>query len=121
MNRKITWTSTNTNVATVNDKGEVTAVGKGTCEIKATSEKNANVFGSCNVTVTEVEVESISLDKQTLKVGTGKTSEALVVTFTPANATNKAITWSSNATSIATVSNGKVTGIKEGTATITAT
>ena len=121
MNRKITWTSTNTNVATVNDKGEVTAVGKGTCEVKATSEKNANVYGSCSVTVREIEVESISLDKQTLKVGPGKTSEALVVTFTPSNATNKTITWSSNATSIATVTDGKVTGVKEGTATITAT
>ena len=121
MNRKITWTSTNTNVATVNDKGEVTAVGKGTCEVKATSEKNASVYGSCSVTVSEIEVESISLDKQTLKVGPGKTSEALKVTFTPANATNKTITWSSNATSIATVSDGKVTGVKEGTATITAT
>ena len=121
MNRKITWTSTDTNVATVNDKGEVTAVGKGTCEVKATSEKNANVYGSCSVTVSEIEVESISLDKQTLKVGPGKTSEALVVTFTPSNATNKTITWSSNATSIATVTDGKVTGVKEGTATITAT
>ena len=121
MNRKITWTSTNTNVATVNDKGEVTAIGKGTCTIKATSDKNASVFGSCSVTVSEIEVESISLDKQTLKVGTGKTSEALVVTFTPANATNKTITWSSNPTSIATVTDGKVTGVKEGTATITAT
>ena len=121
MNRKITWTSTDTNVATVNDKGEVTAVGKGTCEVKATSEKNANVYGSCSVTVSEIEVESISLDKQTLKVGPGKTSEALVVTFTPANATNKKVTWSSNATSIATVTDGKVTGVKEGTATITAT
>ena len=121
MNRKITWTSTNTKVATVNDKGEVTAVGKGTCEVKATSEKNANVFGSCSVTVSEIEVESISLDKQTLKVGPGKTSEALKVTFTPANATNKTITWKSNTTTVATVSDGKVTGIKEGTATITAT
>ena len=121
MNRKVTWTSTDTKVATVNDKGEVTAVGKGTCEVKATSEKNANVYGSCSVTVSEIEVEIISLDKQTLKVGPGKTSEALNVTFTPANATNKIITWSSNPTSIATVSDGKVTGIKEGTATITAT
>ena len=121
MNRKIVWTTTNENVAKVNDKGEVTAVGKGTCEIKATSEKNANVYGSCNVTVSEVEVESISLDKQTLKVAPGKTSEALVVTFTPANATNKTITWSSNTTSVATVTDGKVTGVKEGTATITAT
>ena len=73
------------------------------------------------VIVKEIEVESISLSKNTLKVGPGKTSEALVVTFTPANATNKKVTWSSNATSIATVTDGKVTGVAEGTATITAT
>ena len=121
MNRKIVWSSTDENVATVNDKGEVTAVGKGTCTIKATSEKNASVYGSCSVTVSEVEVESISLDKPTLKVGPGKTSEALNVTFNPTNATNKTITWRSSSDSIATVSNGKVTGVAEGTATITAT
>ena len=121
MNRKIVWSSTDENVAKVNESGEVTAVGKGTCIIKATSEKNASVYGSCSVTVSEVEVESISLDKETLKVGIGKTSEALVVTFTPTNATNKTITWSSSSDSIATVSDGKVTGVAEGTATITAT
>ena len=121
MNRKIVWSSTDENVATVNDKGEVTAVGKGTCTIKATSEKNASVYGSCSVTVSEVEVESISLDKETLTVGIRRTSETLVVTFTPANATNKTITWSSSSDSIATVSEGKVTGVAEGTATITAT
>ena len=69
----------------------------------------------------EIEVESISLDKTTLKIGIGKTSEALNVTFTPANAKDKTITWSSNSETIATVSNGKVTGVAEGTATITAT
>ena len=51
MNRKITWSSTDTNIATVNEKGEVTAVGKGTCTIKATSDQNANVYGSCSVIV----------------------------------------------------------------------
>ena len=51
MNKNVIWTSTNTNVATVNGSGEVTAVGKGTCTIKATSETNANVYGSCSVTV----------------------------------------------------------------------
>ena len=69
----------------------------------------------------EVEIESISLDKTTLKVGIGNTSEALNVTFTPANATNKKVTWSSNPTSIATVADGKVIGVAEGTAIITAT
>ena len=69
----------------------------------------------------EIEVESISLDKTTLKIGIGKTSEALNVTFTPANAKDKTITWSSNLETVATVSDGKVTGVAEGTATITAT
>ena len=73
------------------------------------------------VIVKEIEVESISLDKTTLKIGIGNTSEALNVTFTPANAKDKTITWSSNPKSVATVSEGKVTGVSEGTATITAT
>ena len=51
MNKNVIWTSTDTNVATVNGSGEVTAVRKGTCTIKATSETNANVYGSCSVTV----------------------------------------------------------------------
>ena len=84
-------------------------------------EQNVGEYTKDNNKDKEIEIESISLDKQTLKVGLGKTSEALKVTFTPANATNKTITWSSNPTSIATVTDGKVTGVKEGTATITAT
>ena len=51
MNKNVIWTSTDANVATVNGSGEVTAVGKGTCTIKATSETNANVYGSCSVII----------------------------------------------------------------------
>ena len=84
-------------------------------------EQNIEEYIKDNNKDKEIEVESISLNKQTLKVGIGITSEALVVTFTPSNATNKTITWKSEPTSVATVSDGKVTGIAEGTATITAT
>ena len=69
----------------------------------------------------EIEVESISLDKTTLKIGLGRTSEALNVTFTPTNATDKKITWKSEPETVAKVNDGKVTGVAEGTATITAT
>ena len=70
----------------------------------------------------EIEVESISLDKTTLKIGIGNTLEALNVTFTPANATNKKVTWSSNSETIATVNEkGEITAVAKGTATITAT
>ena len=84
-------------------------------------DQNVGEYTKDNNKDKEIEIESISLDKQTLKVGLGKTSEALNVTFTPANATNKKVTWSSNSETIATVSDGKVTGVAEGTATITAT
>ena len=84
-------------------------------------EQNVGEYTKDNNKDKEIEIESISLDKQTLKVGLGKTSEALNVTFTPANATNKKVTWSSNSETIATVSDGKVTGVAEGTATITVT
>lgn len=69
-------------------------------------------------TTTTVDVTGISLNKTstTLKVGS---SETLTYTITPSNATNKNVTWSSSNTNVATVSNGMITGINEGTATIT--
>ena len=64
---------------------------------------------------------AITVSPKTLTVETGS-SKNLTVTFTPAEATNKSVTWTSSNTSVATVSDsGKVTGIAKGTATITAT
>ena len=65
-------------------------------------------------------VTSISLNKtsETLNVGSTVT---LTATVNPSNANNKNVTWSSNNTSVATVSNGVVTAKTAGTATITAT
>ncbi|OOM80240.1 kappa-carrageenase precursor [Clostridium puniceum] len=67
-----------------------------------------------------VNVTGISLDKTstTLNVGSIQT---LSPTIIPTNATNKTVTWSSSNTSVATVSNGVVTGKAIGTAIITAT
>ena len=68
--------------------------------------------------VLTIPAESVTLDKTqcTLTVGSDVT---LVATVNPANATDKSVTWTSSNTSIATVSNGIVTAINEGTATIT--
>lgn len=67
-----------------------------------------------------VPVTAISIPS-TKSISTGN-SETLTVTYTPSNAnTGKAITWTSNNNSVATVLNGTVNGVSPGTATITAT
>ena len=65
-----------------------------------------------------VPVTGVSLNKSTLTLTEGN-SETLTATITPANATDKTVTWSTSDANIATVSNGKVTAIAEGSATIT--
>ena len=65
-------------------------------------------------------VTGISLSPTSATIETGKT-QTLTVTITPSNASNKNVTWKSSNTGVATVSNGVVTGVTPGTATITAT
>lgn len=116
-NKSVTWTSNNTKVATVNDNGLVTAVGKGTATIKATSVADSSVYASCSVTVS-VPVSGVSLNTTTLNVGIGETA-TLTATVSPSDADNLQVTWSSGSTSVATVStSGVVTGVAAGTTVI---
>jgi len=116
-NKTVTWTSSNKSVATVNSAGKVTAVGAGTTTITAlVGTKTA----TCKVTV-KVPLESISLNKKSMNVVTGKTG-SLSVKYNPTDTTDsRTITWSTSDKTVATVSStGKVTGKKPGKATITA-
>ena len=65
-----------------------------------------------------VSVESVTLDNEELTLYVGDT-DTLTATVTPSGAAT--VTWKSSDSKVATVSNGKVTAVKEGTATITAT
>ena len=114
----VTWSSGNESVATVNANGNVTGIAAGTAIITVTSTTNPAITASCTVTVQAVAVTGISLNKSSLNIQISGT-ETLIATITPSNATNKSITWSSDKTNIATVNNGVVTGIGEGTAVIT--
>ena len=70
---------------------------------------------------TSVGVTGVTLSKTTLTLAVGK-SETLAATIRPSGSTEKGVTWISSDTSIATVdANGKVTGVKAGTAAITVT
>lgn len=66
----------------------------------------------------DVRVTAVALDRPTLSLRPEATA-ALVATITPSGATNKTVTWSSSSEAVATVSNGTVTAVAEGTATIT--
>ncbi len=111
----ITWTSSNENVATVAD-GVVTGVTAGTATITATS--TGGFTATCNVSVQAVAVSGVSLNKHALSLKIGQ-SETLVATVAPTDATDTRVTWESSNAAIATVTNGQVKGIAEGTATIT--
>ena len=116
--KTVTWSSSDDAVATV-DGGKITAVKPGTATITATSgEKSA----SCQVKVNKkiIPVESVKLDKTELELTEGD-SETLVATVKPDDATDKTVTWSSSDDAVATVEGGKITAVKPGTATITAT
>jgi len=65
-----------------------------------------------------VPVTGITLSTKTLSLMAGQ-NETLAFTIAPNNATNKSVTWASNAATVATVANGKVTAVSAGTATIT--
>lgn len=112
------FTSNNNSVATVNSSGEVTAVGTGSATI--TISQNMGPDEDCFVTVTEpVPATSISLPQE--RGVDVYSSITLSPTLQPAEA-NPTLKWKSSDESIASVNqNGKVTGNKPGTATITVT
>lgn len=117
-NTEILWSSSDTSVATVDENGNVMAVGKGVVTVTAKADMYT---ANCEVTVT-VPLESIEIIGAVDIIKKGQTTQ-LEVVFNPTDTTdNKDITWSSSDTSIATVSaNGTVTALKDGVVTITAT
>ena len=116
--KSVTWTSSDSEVATVDENGLVTAVASGSAVITATTENGLQA--TCSVLV-PVEAESVSLDKTEATVSVGRTLQ-LKVTVSPETATDKSVTWKSSNEKIATVDkDGLVTGVSSGEATITVT
>ena len=117
-NKKVTWKSSDAAVATVDTNGKVTAVKAGEATITVTTEDGGKT-ATCKVTVKPNLVSEITLAALAIYVGESK---AVTATAKPDDATNKELTWKSSDESIATVdATGKVTGVKIGTTTITAT
>ena len=121
--KNVTWSSDNESVATVDTSGTVTAHSTGNATITATAADGSGEKATCTVTVNAaatVHVTGVSLDKTSLELTEGDT-ETLTATVEPSDATNKNVTWSTSDASIATVTDGVVTAVAPGTATITVT
>lgn len=116
--KTVRWSSSNSLVASV-DNGKVTAVAEGSANITATA---GGKSATCEVTVTAkiIPVTDISIEPASVSIEVGETTK-LTAMVSPSDATNATVTWSSSDQTIATVDNGTVSAIKEGTAIITAT
>lgn len=122
-NTAVVWTSSNKNVAIVNANGRVTGLSAGTATITVTTVSGGET-ATCQVTVTEepaVTPTGISLNQSSMSLEKDAKGQ-LTATVTPSNADDKTVIWdSSNLNVVEVDSNGRVTAIDVGTATITAT
>jgi uncharacterized protein (TIGR02145 family) len=122
-NKAVTWSSDDSTIATVDENGLVTAVKAGSATITVTTD-DGEMTADCEVTVAAkvIEVTGVTLNKSTLLLLALEATETLTATVTPETATDKAVTWSSDDSTIATVDeNGLITAVKAGSATITVT
>lgn len=121
-NQEVTWESSNTGVATIDENGNITLVKDGVTTIKAIAKDGSLVEGVKEITVAKapVDVVSVSLTADKNEITVGGTSN-ITATFNPIDATNQNLTWTSSSDDIATVVDGVVTGVKDGKVIITAT
>ena len=112
-NKNVVWSSSDTTIAAVNEKGTVSAKGVGTAVITAVANGKS---ATCNITVLE---SALSLNIDAMRLSTKGTGSSIKL-VPEIVGENKKVIWKSSDTSVAKVKNGKVTGKRAGTATITA-
>ncbi|SDL73387.1 Uncharacterized conserved protein YjdB, contains Ig-like domain [Sarcina sp. DSM 11001] len=119
-NKAVTWSSSDKKIATVDAKGVVTGVAKGTATITAKAKDGSGVKATCKITVKQ-PFTKITLSKTSASILRNKTI-TLKATAGPSSANDKSVAWTTSNKKVATVdSKGVVKGIAKGTATITAT
>ena len=120
-NQNVIWKSSDDTVLKVDSTGGVTAIAAGTAKITITSRADSKIKDEVSITVIADEVDLVSIKiNGKATVEPGKTI-SLTATALPEGAKSD-YTWASSDTAIATIDeNGVVTGVAEGTVTLTAT
>ena len=112
-NKTLSWESSDTNIATVDQYGKVTAKAKGNCTITCRATDGSGKYATCKVTVLQL-VTSIKLSQSSLSM-LRDIPQQLTATVLPADASNKEVRWTSSNTNIATVNQqGWVTAKNQG-------
>ena len=113
---EVLWSSSNTDIATVDQQGNVTAHERGTTVI-ILKNQDGKELATCNVKVIE-SITSVELNNYNATIEKGKTY-TLKTIITPSDAVAVSTMWSSDNINIATVEGGIITGVEVGTANIT--
>ncbi|MCH6255009.1 Ig-like domain-containing protein [Puniceicoccaceae bacterium K14] len=118
-NKSVTWSSSDSAVASVDQNGFVTGAVVGSAMISVTTQDGG--FSDASVVNVMIRVSGVSVLPSDLSLSVGE-SGSLSAEVTPVDATDTSVTWSTSDSEVATVDEtGQVTAVNEGSATITAT
>ena len=117
--KDVSWVSSDPSVCTVDESGKVTAAGAGQSTVTAMT-REGGFYAECVVKVI-ISVSGLTLDKTAMTVARG-TTDTLLPTIYPSDATQQDVLWASSNSSVCTVdSSGNISAVGAGTAVISAT
>ncbi len=120
LNKEVTWMSNDLTIATVDDKGMVTAIASGEVTITAKA-KETNVKDECKIIVGS-PIKGITLNKSEISITSLDATEQLIATILPEDALNKEVTWRSSNPNVCEVTqDGIITAKSDGSSIILVT
>ena len=120
-NQSLNYRSSDEQILTVYATGKIVGKSEGTASVIVSAAENEEITAEITVNVVKVLATKIQIDNIPKELRVGE-SHKLGALFTPKNASDRSVKWTSSNTSVVSVnSSGSLSAKKEGTATITVT